>query len=80
MPIETPAPLSERRSFSPPAEAHWHRMISEAAYYLAEKRQFAAGFALDDWLRAEAAVRGMLIPSSEPMDGRDQVPVERKPR
>jgi hypothetical protein len=29
---------------------HW---ISEAAYYLAEKRKFAAGKALDDWLFAK---------------------------
>jgi len=32
-------------------------MIAEAAYYLAEKRDFASGHALDDWLAAEQQVR-----------------------
>lgn len=31
-------------------------MIREAAYYLAEKRGFAPGHELDDWLAAEAAI------------------------
>jgi hypothetical protein len=47
--------------FDPPAEPEWHRMISEAAYYLAEKRGFAPGHALDDWLRAEDAVKALLV-------------------
>lgn len=29
------------------------RRIAEAAYYRAEKRGFASGFALEDWLAAE---------------------------
>ena len=80
MNLESQAPLSERRSFSPPAEAEWHRMISEAAYYLAEKRKFASGLALDDWLRAEQAVRAVLVPSSQPVDGSDDMPVDHEPR
>jgi len=32
------------------------RWIAEAAYYRAEKRGFAPGFALEDWLSAEAEV------------------------
>ncbi len=31
-------------------------MIAEAAYYCAEKRGFAPGHDLDDWLEAEAAI------------------------
>jgi len=31
-------------------------MIAEAAYYLAEKRAFAPGGELQDWLEAEAAM------------------------
>ena len=50
------------RSFSPPAEADWHRMISEAAYYLAAKRNFAPGADLNDWLEAEAAAKDFLSP------------------
>jgi hypothetical protein len=32
------------------------RHISEAAYYLAERRGFAPGFEHDDWVQAEAEV------------------------
>jgi hypothetical protein len=41
-------------------EADWHRMISEAAYYLAEKRGFRPGAAMDDWLEAELQVKEIL--------------------
>jgi hypothetical protein len=33
-----------------------HTMIAEAAYFLAERRGFAPGQELDDWLQAEAEV------------------------
>jgi len=33
-----------------------HRTISEAAYDLYEKRGYAEGYAMDDWLEAEAAI------------------------
>ena len=32
------------------------KLIAEAAYYRAEKRGFAPGYALEDWLTAEALV------------------------
>lgn len=32
------------------------RLVAEAAYFIAERRGFAAGCELDDWLQAEAAV------------------------
>jgi Protein of unknown function (DUF2934) len=32
------------------------KRIAEAAYYRAEKRGFAPGYALEDWLAAEALV------------------------
>jgi hypothetical protein len=57
----TPIP-SQRTSFDAPAEADWHRMISEAAYYLAAKRNFAPGRDLDDWLAAERAAKDFLSP------------------
>jgi nitrite reductase/ring-hydroxylating ferredoxin subunit len=47
-------------SFDPPMESHWHRMISEAAYHIAEKRGFHPGSAVDDWLQAELQVKDML--------------------
>jgi Protein of unknown function (DUF2934) len=54
------SPSSEHRSFHPPAEAEWHRMIAVAAYYLAERRGFMDGHQIDDWLAAEAAIRDAL--------------------
>lgn len=39
----------------PPAKLV-ERMIAEAAYYRAEKRGFAAGFELEDWLAAEREI------------------------
>jgi Protein of unknown function (DUF2934) len=47
-------------SFDPPMESEWHRMISEAAYFLAEKRGFEPGLALSDWLAAELQVKEAL--------------------
>jgi Protein of unknown function (DUF2934) len=47
-------------SFHPPAEPDWHRMISEAAYYCAERRGFEQGHALEDWLAAEDQVRAAI--------------------
>jgi hypothetical protein len=38
------------------AQAH-HEVIETAAYYLAERRGFAPGSELDDWLAAEASIR-----------------------
>ncbi len=40
------------------AEGHWRLKISEAAYYRAEKRGFAPGYSIDDWLVAEAEIKG----------------------
>jgi len=36
------------------------RMIAEAAYYIAESRDFRDGFELDDWLAAESEVNARL--------------------
>lgn len=41
-------------------------MIREAAYYLAERRGFAPGHELDDWLAAEAAIDRDLAPPEVP--------------
>jgi len=34
-------------------------MIAEAAYYIAEKRGFSPGKALDDWLQAEDEIEAL---------------------
>lgn len=36
-------------------------MISDAAYYRAEKRGFAPGRELDDWLEAEAEIASLFL-------------------
>ena len=41
------------------AEERW-RMVAEAAYYIAQRRGFAAGDATQDWLAAEAEVEARL--------------------
>jgi hypothetical protein len=37
-----------------------HRMIEIAAYYLAEKRSFAPGHHVEDWLEAERCIDAIL--------------------
>jgi hypothetical protein len=51
------ATMTKSSSFDRPMESDWHRMISEAAYFLAENRGFESGRALDDWLEAERKVK-----------------------
>jgi hypothetical protein len=52
--------MTKSTNFYPPMEPEWHHMISEAAYYLAEKRRFEPGRALGDWLEAELLVKKAL--------------------
>ncbi len=49
------AKKSSPRKTAAKAEEH-QRQIAEAAYYIAERRGFAAGHELDDWLLAEIEV------------------------
>lgn len=52
---DRPAPRTSHRqtvSERSPAREHW---IAEAAYFLSEKRGFAPGSELEDWLEAERA-------------------------
>ncbi|MEK6210464.1 MAG: DUF2934 domain-containing protein [Pseudomonadota bacterium] len=64
MPLTAQPGPSDSQASSPPTfnfdkERH-HRMIEEAAYYIAEHRGFCEGFELDDWLAAEAEVNQKL--------------------
>lgn len=45
------------RTFDP---ARRHALIAEAAYYLAERRGFAPGHELDDWLQAETELTRLI--------------------
>lgn len=38
-----------------------HAMITEAAYYRAQRRGFAPGYELDDWLAAEIEINEMVV-------------------
>jgi Protein of unknown function (DUF2934) len=58
------APQKKPRSFDPPQEPEWHRMIAEAAYFIAEKRGFVGAHSLDDWLTAEQQVRQAISPQA----------------
>src|ERR1700679_1455493 len=60
--IPSESQIGIRPSFDPPAEPEWHRMIAEAAYFRAEKRNFDGGHALDDWLLAEQEVKRIISP------------------
>lgn len=43
------------------ADAARQKMISEAAYYRAQRRGFAPGRELDDWLAAETEIAGYFL-------------------
>lgn len=66
---QEPSPLYGELIFTPPREnqpdiqeevsamkEQTRLMIEEAAYFLAEKRGFAPGYELQDWLQAEAHI------------------------
>jgi hypothetical protein len=59
-----------------------HRMITEAAYYLAERRGFSGGSAEDDWLQAEREIDRALRaepqarPQAEPQAGAPLAAIE----
>ena len=44
--------------------AQRYRMVATTAYYIAERRGFAPGHELEDWLAAEAAVAAALAPTA----------------
>ena len=48
--------LSTDAAGHPKFDVQRDKLIAEAAYYRAEKRGFAPGYALEDWLWAEAQV------------------------
>ena len=56
-PVPEPSPAANSTI---PSEAELMEMISEAAYYRAEKRGFSPGLEADDWIQAEAEVMARL--------------------
>jgi len=59
-PIAAPVATADAANNGVPSEAELLEMISEAAYYRAEKRGFMPGLEHDDWLQAEAEVMARL--------------------
>lgn len=47
----------------PPSPEDRRQLIAQAAYFIAERRGFASGSELDDWLQAEAEIDGRLARS-----------------
>jgi hypothetical protein len=56
----------ERRSRKPDPSRTIDERIRHRAYELYEQRGRLDGFALDDWLQAEAEIRAASKPSSKP--------------
>lgn len=60
--VKMPAPrqsaVADGRTRLSPEERR--RLIAETAYFIAERRGFAAGWELEDWLQAEAEVNRRL--------------------
>jgi hypothetical protein len=53
---EPETPSTKELPAAMPSAEELRAMISEAAYYRAEKRGFAPGLEADDWLQAEAEI------------------------
>lgn len=51
--VKKTAPKKKAATISP---EHRYHMISTAAYFLAERRGFAGGYEMQDWISAEAQI------------------------
>ena len=59
-PVAAPSPSREQ-------------MIAEAAYYRAERRNFAGGREMDDWLAAEEEIDSLINPVRESIDEAENI-------
>ena len=50
-----------------PSQELINKMIEEAAYFLAEKRQFAPGFEEQDWLEAKQQIMAQIEGAARPL-------------
>jgi len=62
-PLKTKAAASQSNL---PEQSVIDKMVAEAAYYLAEKRNFAAGFEEEDWLKAKEQIMSKLLAAKKP--------------
>lgn len=75
MPNRSPQPAAKTRkrlrAKAVPERAHW---IAEAAYFLSERRGFAPGGELCDWLEAERAFETRTTQTTRPRTRRKPPP------
>jgi hypothetical protein len=50
-----------------PSQETINQMVEEAAYYLAEQRNFAPGFEGEDWLTAKRQIMAQLVSADYPV-------------
>lgn len=58
---------------TPEAIPSREQMIAEAAYYRAERRNFAGGREMDDWLAAEEEIDSLINPVRESIDEAENI-------
>ena len=64
----TPKPRKSAVTKAPqPGQDMINGMVAVAAYFLAEKRQFAPGFEDQDWLAAKAQIMAQLADAKNPL-------------
>jgi hypothetical protein len=68
---EKPAPVTKATKAAAalstlPDQSAVDKMVAEAAYYLAEKRNFATGFEEEDWLKAKEQIMSQLLAAKKP--------------
>ena len=55
------APKTSAEKPSPPmSDEELQRLVAEAAYFRAQRRGFAPGYELQDWVEAEAEVKRLI--------------------
>ena len=56
-----PVPKAAAEKPSPPmSDEELQRLVAEAAYFRAQRRGFAPGYELQDWVEAEAEVKRLI--------------------
>ena len=70
-PSTPPKSTASRKKAAPahvaPSQEMINKMIEEAAYFLAEKRQFAPGFEEQDWLEAKQQIMAQIEGAARPL-------------
>jgi hypothetical protein len=63
-----PKAIQQKASSSQlPSQETINQMVEEAAYYLAEQRNFAPGFEGEDWLTAKRQIMAQLVSADYPV-------------